>query len=101
MKDFLGHLNIYTKFLTTGLNAVIKQFQSADKLRKCCCLAAAKSHKAIANPSVFDHLGPFWAHLNTFGPFQKKMNCLPQMDKVGFGGGAPEQKIDCMSSIHM
>ena len=23
------------------------------------------------------------------------------MDKAGFGGGAPEQKIDCMSSIHM
>ena len=66
MKDFLGHLNIYTKFLTTVLHAVIKQFQSADKLRKCCCLAAAKSHKAIANPSVFDHLGPL---LGPSGPF--------------------------------
>ena len=55
----------------------------------------------MVNLSVFDHLGPFWAHLDPFGPFQRKMNCLPQMDKVGFGGGAPEQKIDCMSSIHM
>ena len=35
---------------------------------------------------------PFWAHLDPFGPFQTKMNFLPQMDKVGFGGGAPEQK---------
>ena len=78
---------------------MIKQFQSADKLRKCCCLAAAKSHKAIANPSVFDHLGPFWAHLNIFGPFQRKMNCLPQMDKVGFGGGASEQKNQSLFEI--
>ena len=28
---------------------------------------------------VFDHLGPFWAHLDPFGPFQTKMNFLPQM----------------------
>ena len=47
----------------------------------------------MINQSVFDHLGPFWAHLDTFGPFQTKMNFLSQMDKVGFGGGASEQKI--------
>ena len=46
----------------------------------------------MANLSVFDHLGPFWVHLDPFGPFQTKMNFLPQMDKVGFGGGASEQK---------
>ena len=48
----------------------------------------------MINQSVFDHLGPFWAHLDTFGPFQTKMNFLSQMDKVGFGGGAPEQRIN-------
>ena len=40
-----------------------------------------------------DNLGPFWAHLDTFGPFQTKINLLPHKDKVGFGGGAFEQKI--------
>merc|ERR1711894_826855 len=48
----------------------------------------------MVNLSVFDHLGPFWAHLDPFGPFQTKMNFLPQMDKVGFVGGASEQKIN-------
>ena len=33
----------------------------------------------MVNLSVFDHLGPFWAHLDPFGPFQTKMNFLPQM----------------------
>ena len=47
----------------------------------------------MVNLSVFDHLGPFWAHRDLFGSFQTKMNCLPLMDKVGFGGGASEQKI--------
>ena len=47
----------------------------------------------MVNPGVFDHLGSLWAHLDPFGPF-KKMILLPQMDKVGFGGGAPEQKIN-------
>ena len=48
----------------------------------------------MVNLSVFDHLGPFWAHLDPFGPFQTKINFLPQMDKVGFGRGALEQKND-------
>jgi hypothetical protein len=48
----------------------------------------------MVNLSVFDHLGPFWAHLDPFGPFQTKMKFSPQMDKVGFGGGASEQKIN-------
>ena len=39
----------------------------------------------MVNPNVFGHLGPFWAHLGPFGPFQTKYNFLPQMDKVGFG----------------
>ena len=30
----------------------------------------------MANPSVFDHLRPFWAHLDSFGPFQTKINFL-------------------------
>ena len=33
----------------------------------------------MVNLSVFDHLGPFWALLDPFGPFQTKMNFLPQM----------------------
>ena len=28
----------------------------------------------MVNPSVFDHLRPFWAHLDSFGPFQTKIN---------------------------
>ena len=34
------------------------------------------------NPIVFDHLGPYWADLGPFEPFQTKMICLPQIDKV-------------------
>ena len=37
---------------------------------------------------------PFWAHLDSFGPFQTKMNFWSKMDKEGFGGGASEQKIN-------
>ena len=37
---------------------------------------------------VVDNLGPLWAHLDTFGPFQTKINLLPYKDKVGFVGGA-------------
>ena len=42
---------------------------------------------------VFDNLGLFWAHLDTSVPFQTKINLLPHKDKVGFGGGAFEQKL--------
>ena len=42
---------------------------------------------------VFDNLGPFWVHLDTFGPFQTKINLSPHKDKVVFGWGAFEQKI--------
>ena len=41
----------------------------------------------------FDNLGPFCAHLDTFGPFQTKINLLPHKDKAGFDRGAFEQKI--------
>ena len=44
-------------------------------------------------PKCFDHLGFFWANLNPFGQFQTKMIFLPIIDKVGYGGGAPGQKI--------
>ena len=30
----------------------------------------------MVNLSVFDHLGPFWAHLDHFGPFQTKIDFL-------------------------
>ena len=45
----------------------------------------------MVNLDVFDNFEPFWAHLDTFGPFQTKINLLPHKDKVGFGGGAFEQ----------
>ena len=48
----------------------------------------------MANLSVFDHLGPLWANLDSFGQFQTEINFMPQMDKVGFGGGALEQRIN-------
>ena len=47
----------------------------------------------MANIDVFDNLGLFWAHLDTSVPFQTKINLLPHKDKVGFGGGAFEQKL--------
>ena len=48
----------------------------------------------MANLSVFDHFGPFWAHLDPFAPIQTKINLLPHKDKVGFGRGASEQNIN-------
>ena len=47
----------------------------------------------MVNLDVFDNLLPFWAHLDTFGPFQTKINLLPHKDKEGFGRGAFEQQI--------
>ena len=48
----------------------------------------------MATPSVIDHLGLFWAHLDPFGPLQTKLIFLSQIDKVGFDGGILEQKIN-------
>ena len=47
----------------------------------------------MVNIDFFYNLGLFWAHLDTFGPFQTELIFLPQLDKVGFGGGASEEKI--------
>ena len=47
----------------------------------------------MVNIDVFENVGPFLAHLDTFGPFRTKINLLPHKDKVGFAGGAFEQKI--------
>ena len=55
----------------------------------------------MVNPDVFDNLGPIWVHLDTFGPFQTKINLLPHKDKVGFIGGAFEQKIQILQSLHL
>ena len=30
----------------------------------------------MVNLSVFYHLGPFWAHLDPFGPFQSRIDIL-------------------------
>ena len=46
----------------------------------------------MENLDVFDNLRPIWVHMDTFEPFQTKINLLPHKDKVGFGGGAIEQK---------
>ena len=51
--------------------------------------------------SVFDHLGLFLAHMDPFGPFQTKMIFLLQMDKVGFGKGASEQNINCVTQLKL
>ena len=69
-------------FVWNGPNmAGLSTFQSGPKESK------------LVNLDVFGNLGPFWAHLDTFGPFQTKINVLPHKDKEGFGGGAFEQKI--------
>ena len=47
----------------------------------------------MVNLDDFDNVGPLWAHLDTFGQFQTKINLLPHKDKVRFGGGTFEQKI--------
>ena len=55
-----------------------------------------KGSKRVQNGQprcFFDHLGPFWAYMDISGSFQLKTNLLPQKDKVGFHGGAFEQKI--------
>ena len=36
----------------------------------------------MVNLDVFVNFVPFWAHLDTFGPFKTKINLLPQKDKV-------------------
>ena len=46
----------------------------------------------MVNLDDFDNMGPFFAHLDTFGPFQTKINLLLYEDKVGFGGSAFEQE---------
>ena len=46
----------------------------------------------MVNLSVFDHLGPFWAHLDPIDQFQTKMIVLSQIDRVGFDGGASGKK---------
>ena len=46
----------------------------------------------MVNLDVFHNSVPFWVHLDTLEPFQTKINLLPHKDKVGFGGGAFEQK---------
>ena len=53
----------------------------------------------MVNLSVFDHLGPSWAHMDPFGPFQTKINFLPQMDNVGFGGGALDSQLPSLISL--
>ena len=52
-----------------------------------------KGSKMVNLDAFFDHLGPFWAYMDISGSFQLKTNLLAQKDKVGFHGGAFEQKI--------
>ena len=47
----------------------------------------------MVNLDVSDNLGLIWAHEDTYNPFRTKIILLPNKDKVGFGGGAFEQKI--------
>ena len=48
----------------------------------------------MVNISLFDHLGPRLGPSGPFWTISDKNDFLPQMDKVGFGGGAPEQKLN-------
>ena len=43
----------------------------------------------MVNLSVFDHLGPFWANLDPFGPFQTKIIFCPKWTKKGFAEVLP------------
>ena len=44
------------------------------------------SQIAWVTDTFFDHLGPFWAHLDPFTPFQAKMIFFcPKWTKQGFG----------------
>ena len=69
-----------------------------------CSKVAQKGNKGtkMVIPSVVDDLGPFWALLDPFGPFQTKINLLPQMNKVRFSWGASEQIINfCLKQTKM
>ena len=74
-------------------NAPIKKQKWPNMVGLSTFQSGPKGSKMV-NLDVFDHSGPFWAHLDTFGPFQTKINLLPHKDKVGrFGRGVFEQKI--------
>ena len=36
----------------------------------------------MVNLSIFDHLGPFWSHLDPFGPFQTRIDILLRSTSV-------------------
>ena len=58
-------------------NTPIKQTKMAKPGR---LVNIPKGFKRVRNGRArcfFDNLGPFWNHLNTFGPFQTKINLLP------------------------
>ena len=40
--------------------------------------------KNVLSIDVFDNLGPLWTYLDTFGPFQTKINLGHQMVKKAF-----------------
>ena len=48
-------------------------FGILDTFRSCPKGSKKNENCQMANPSVFDHFGPFWAHRGPFGPFQTTM----------------------------
>ena len=47
----------------------------------------------MVNLDDFDNMGPFLAHLDTFGPFQTKINLLPIRTNLGLAGVLLWKKI--------
>ena len=54
----------------------------------------------MVNLSVFDHLGPLLDPFGSFWTISEKMIFLPEMDKVGFGIGAPD-KISILPACYI
>ena len=77
-------------------NAPIRQTKNGQTWQACKhskVVQRGLTGSEMENQDVFDDFRPFWAHLDTFGPFQTKINFLPHKDKVEFGGGAFDKKI--------
>ena len=62
-----------------------KMVHLGSKLAKHGRLFNVPKWSKMVNPSVFDHLGPLWAHLDPFWPFPTKIDFLLQTLLCPFG----------------
>ena len=51
----------------------------------------------MVNLSLFDHLGPFWAHLDPFGPSQTKIMFCSQRKKKGLDSKWVPNDLPCLA----